>query len=206
MHSTSLEQLESKLKNFFTKNKKVAVAFSGGCDSCLVLALAKKYCNEVKAFMIFSDFQLRDDLSYALDFAKSLNIELQIIKPDILGYRNINTNPENRCYLCKSLMFKEISVSMKNCGYIVLIDGTNLSDDPSVRPGFKALEEFRVVSPLRICGLEKEDVRKLSAKLGLSSASKVSFSCLATKFPYDTFLTSEMLRQKECELINSERK
>ncbi len=200
MPSIKIELFEDKLKTFFAEYDRVAVAFSGGCDSCLVLALAKKYCKDVKAYMVFTDFQMRSDLLDARNFARACGVDLEVFELDILKHENMQQNPENRCYLCKSLMFQTIRNAAVRDGFDTLIDGTNLSDDPSNRPGFKALKEYDVISPLRLCGLEKSDVRALSAALGLISANKPSFSCIATKFPYGTILSSGILRQKEREL------
>ncbi len=200
MPSIKIELFEDKLKTFFAEHDRVAVAFSGGCDSCLVLALAKKYCKDVKAYMVFTDFQMRSDLLDARNFARACGVDLEVFELDILKHENMQQNPENRCYLCKSLMFQTIRNAAVRDGFDTLIDGTNLSDDPSNRPGFKALKEYDVISPLRLCGLEKSDVRALSAALGLISANKPSFSCIATKFPYGTILSSGILRQKEREL------
>ncbi len=200
MPSTKIELFEDKLKTFFVEHNRVAVAFSGGCDSCLVLALAKKYCKDVKAYMVFTDFQMRSDLLDARNFARACGVDLEVFELDVLKHENMQQNPENRCYLCKSLMFQTIRNAAVRDGFDTLVDGTNLSDDPSNRPGFKALKEYDVISPLRLCGLEKSDVRALSAALGLISANKPSFSCIATKFPYGTILSSGILRQKEREL------
>lgn len=200
MPSIKIELFEDKLKTFFAEHNRVAVAFSGGCDSCLVLALAKKYCKDVKAYMVFTDFQMRSDLLDARNFARACGVDLEVFELDILKHENMQQNPENRCYLCKSLMFQTIRNAAVRDGFDTLVDGTNLSDDPSNRPGFKALKEYDVISPLRLCGLEKSDVRALSAALGLISANKPSFSCIATKFPYGTILSSGILRQKEREL------
>ena len=200
MPSIKIELFEDKLKTFFAEHNRVAVAFSGGCDSCLVLALAKKYCKDVKAYMVFTDFQMRSDLLDARNFARACGVDLEVFELDVLKHENMQQNPENRCYLCKSLMFQTIRNAAVRDGFDTLVDGTNLSDDPSNRPGFKALKEYDVISPLRLCGLEKSDVRALSAALGLISANKPSFSCIATKFPYGAILSSGILRQKEREL------
>ncbi len=64
-----------------------------------------------------------------------------------------------------------------------MLDGTNASDDVNDRPGMAALEELGVLSPLRICGLTKADVRRLSAQAGLFTARKPSYACLATRVP-----------------------
>lgn len=193
--------MQESLESFFNKNKEVAVAFSGGCDSCLLLALAHKFCKRVKAYMVFTPFQRRTDLTDAKTFAQGLGVDLEVIKLDVLKSPQLQNNPELRCYYCKSIMFDTIRKAMKQDNFDILLDGTNLSDDPANRPGFKALDEHNVLSPLRLCGLYKEDVRALSAKMGLSSANKPSFPCVATKIPFNTPLSDMLLRETEKHLF-----
>lgn len=201
MPLTKIEEFQKRIEAFFGEYKEVAVAFSGGCDSSLLLACAKMYCEKLKAYMVFTPFQLRADLNDAKVFASQQGVALQVIEINVLENEVLRKNPKERCYLCKSMMFSNIRAKMKDDGFEHLIDGTNLSDDPSTRPGFKALKEHGVLSPLRMCGLEKSDVRKLSEKLNLTSAKKPSFSCIATKFEYYTNLDGSMLRAKEKELL-----
>ena len=84
---------------------------------------------------------------------------------------------------------------MARDGLSVLADGTNASDDPARRPGFRALAELQVVSPLRRAGMTKDDVRRASRSLGLFTADKPSFSCLAVHVEAGQPLTQEALAQ-----------
>ena len=78
-------------------------------------------------------------------------------------------------------------------GYETVCDGTNFSDDISDRPGFRALKEFGVLSPLRLCGITKDEVRRLSEKAGLFTAEKPSYACLATRVKTGERLEGEKL-------------
>jgi len=80
-------------------------------------------------------------------------------------------------------------------GYAHIIDGTNLDDDGDYRPGKKAQREQRVESPFRDHGFTKDDIRKTSAALGLPTADKPAFACLASRFPYGIKITREALEQ-----------
>ena len=82
-------------------------------------------------------------------------------------------------------------------GYPVLLDGTNASDDAADRPGMRALREMGVLSPLRLCGLTKAEIRRLSREAGLPGWNKPAYACLATRIPTGTAITSELLQKVE---------
>ena len=57
------------------------------------------------------------------------------------------------------------------------------------------MRELGILSPLRDAGLCKVEIRSLSAEMGLPTASKPSFACLATRFPYGECLTPEAIER-----------
>ena len=71
-------------------------------------------------------------------------------------------NPQNRCYYCKTALFSAMTAAAKKDGFTLILDGTNASDEAADRPGMQALRELSVRSPLRECGLTKEEIRRLS--------------------------------------------
>lgn len=181
------------LKEFFIKNPRVAVAFSGGVDSAYLLYAAKKYATNVCAYYVKSDFQPQFELDDAIKLAKELDAEMKIINLDILSVPFVKENPENRCYYCKKAIFSAIINEAKKDGYKVIIDGTNASDDENDRPGVKALRELSVFSPLNECGLTKEKVRTLSKEAGLFTWNKPAYACLATRIAANEEITKEKL-------------
>ena len=82
-------------------------------------------------------------------------------------------------------------------GYTCIIDGTNASDLVADRPGMKALAEMEVLSPLRLCGLTKEEIRSRSKEAGLFTWNKPSYACLATRVPAGEKITREKLQRVE---------
>jgi len=82
-------------------------------------------------------------------------------------------------------------------GFNVLCDGTNADDDESDRPGMRALRELGVVSPLRECGLTKDEIRRLSEQTGLPTYDKPSYACLATRVPTGTQITLRLIERVE---------
>jgi uncharacterized protein len=185
------------IKTFFKENSEAAIAFSGGVDSAVLLALAKKYAVRVKAYYVKSKFQPQFELDDALETAELLNADLEIILLDVLSDKEVTGNPENRCYHCKKQVFGEIIKHAQADGFKLILDGTNASDDIDDRPGFAALGELGVASPLLLCGYTKADIRALAREYGLPVADKPSYACLATRIPTGTRITAELLNKTE---------
>ena len=162
------------LEEFFSTYPKVAVAFSGGVDSAYLLYMACKYAEKVKAYYVKSAFQPQFELEDAERFAKELKADMAILRLDVLSDEKVRQNPPNRCYYCKKRIFTAIREHALNDGFQVLLDGTNASDDAGDRPGMVALQELSVLSPLRLCGLTKQEIRMLSKKAGLLKHSAAS--------------------------------
>lgn len=159
------------------------LAFSGGCDSSFLLAALVHAGIDVKAYMVMTAFQAPFELDDAQRVAEETGAEFELIRADILSHDEVCANPPDRCYWCKRFIFGTILDAMERDGRKILLDGTNASDDPSRRPGFRALAELGVVSPLRDAGFSKDCVRAASRLMGLSTADKPNFSCFATRVP-----------------------
>lgn len=172
------------LGEFFQEHPSVAVAFSGGTDSAYLLYEAKRCAESVKAYYAKSAFQPQFELEDALRLVDELDVPLTVIDVDVLSDADIIANTQRRCYHCKRRIFSMIKERALGEGFNVLVDGTNASDDVSDRPGMAALEELSVLSPLRLCGLTKADIRQLSREAGLFTWDKPAYACLATRiFP-----------------------
>ena len=78
-----------------------------------------------------------------------------------------------------------------------MLDGTNASDDEGDRPGMRAIRELSVFSPLRDCGLTKEEIRLRSKEAGLFTWDKPAYACLATRIPTGEPITEEKLKVTE---------
>ena len=185
------------IKTFFCQNSEVAVAFSGGVDSAVLLTLAKKYAVRVRAYYVKSQFQPQFELDDAVEISRLLSADLEIIPLDVLSDKEVTDNPQNRCYYCKKQVFGEIIKHAQADGFKLILDGTNASDDIDDRPGFAALGELGVLSPLRECGITKKDVRLIARENGLAIADKPSYACLATRIPTGTVITKQLLEKTE---------
>lgn len=185
------------LSEFFKENKKVALAFSGGVDSAFLFYAAIQNNADVKAYYFKTAFQPQFEYEDAMRLATELKGNVEVLQGDVLSSEEITANPKNRCYLCKKKMFSALVDAAKKDGYSVVIDGTNASDDAGDRPGMVALRELEVRSPLRECGLTKDDIRKLSREAGLFTWDKPAYACLATRVPTGERITLQKLDKVE---------
>lgn len=185
------------LEKFFNENKKVALAFSGGVDSSYLLYAALNYGVDVKPYYVKSAFQPQFEYEDALKLGKQLNTPITVIEVDVLTNDLVSLNKSDRCYHCKNTIFDTIIKRAKDDGYDTLLDGTNASDDYDDRPGMRALEELKVMSPLRLCGMTKDEIRKKSKEAGLFTWDKPSYACLATRIETNEELTHGNLKRTE---------
>ena len=185
------------LQNFFTENPKVAIAFSGGVDSAYLLYAAIQCGAKVRAYYVNSAFQPQFELDDAKRLAGELGADMRILTVDVLADATVTANPADRCYHCKRVIFSLITEEASKDQYPVLLDGTNASDDAGDRPGMRALAELSVRSPLRECGLTKDEIRRLSREAGLFTWDKPAYACLATRIPTGDTITAEKLQKTE---------
>ena len=181
------------LHEFFELNPKAALAFSGGVDSAYLLHAAREAGADVKPYFIKTPFQP----AFELEDAEKLAPDLTVLELDILSCNSVAENPKNRCYHCKKSLFSHLKAQAEADGYTVLLDGTNASDQWDDRPGMKALEELGVLSPLRLCGVTKDEIRHRSREAGLFTWDKPAYACLATRVPTGTEITVELLQKVE---------
>lgn len=186
-----------ELREFFDRHPKCALAFSGGTDSALLLCEARRLGADVKAYFVKGPFQPQFELEDARRLARELGAEVEVIETDVLALPEVAENGPRRCYYCKRAIFSLIFERARRDGYETVIDGTNASDQVDDRPGMQAIAELGVLSPLRMCGVTKAQVRELSAEAGLFTARKPSYACLATRVPTGTAITREALEKVE---------
>ena len=185
------------LSEFFRAHPRAAVAFSGGVDSAYLLSAAVQAGADVTAYYVKTAFQPQFELDDAKHLADELGFRLRTCTADPLSDPQIAANPPQRCYLCKRMIFAAIRAAAAEDGYDLILDGTNASDDVDDRPGFRALQELGVRSPLRECGLTKSEIRRLSRQAGLFTWDKPAYACLATRVPTGEAITAEKLEKTE---------
>ena len=186
------------IKEFFEETKEAAICFSGGVDSAYLLSQAVKYAVKVKAYYVKSCFQPEFELEDALRLAEQLGAEMEVLNlgTSVLDEK-VSSNPPDRCYYCKKKIMGAIKEAAARDGFDTILDGTNASDDAGDRPGMKALGEMKILSPLRICGLTKDEIRRLSKEENLFTWDKPAYACLATRIPAGVAISPEILRKVE---------
>ncbi len=185
------------LQQFFQEHPRTAVAFSGGTDSAYLLCMARQYAGEAAAIYVNTAFQPAFELEDARHLCGLLEIPLTVTEYDILSREQVVANDADRCYYCKAALFTQIRKTAEEMGFFDIADGTNASDDAGDRPGMRALAECGILSPLRLCGITKEQIREESRHLGLFTANKPAYACLATRIPTGTRITGETLARVE---------
>ena len=185
------------LRTFFAAHPRLALAFSGGVDSSYLLYAAMACGCDVRAFYARSAFQPDFEFRDAQRLAKQLGAAMTVVPLDVLAVEAVRANPANRCYYCKQAIFTALLAAAREQGYSAIMDGTNASDDAGDRPGMKALAELEVLSPLRLCGVAKAEVREYSRRAGLFTWDKPAYACLATRIPSGTPIEAEALRRVE---------
>lgn len=185
----------------------VAVAFSSGMDSTFLLKVAhdelKDRCIAVTAMSCSFPKREQDE---AKTFCQKEGICHIVVESEELEIEGFCQNPENRCYLCKRELFAKTGQIAKEENLEAIVEGSNLDDNGDYRPGLQAVAEFGVKSPLRACGLDKQDIRVLSKALGLPTWGKQSFACLSSRFVYGETISREklsMVDQAEQILLDS---
>ncbi len=185
------------LEGFFKENPRAALALSGGVDSAFLLWAGLQAGAEVRPYFVKTPFQPRFELEDARRLCKQLDVDLIVLDYDILDHETVTSNPPDRCYHCKRQMLSRLRERAAADGFSLLLDGTNASDDAGDRPGMQALRELEVRSPLRECGLTKEQIRELSRQAGLFTWDKPAYACLATRVPGGRAITRADLERVE---------
>lgn len=191
---------EAALLSYLAQCPPAALAFSGGCDSAYLLALAVKAGCPVHPIFVKGDFQPEFELEDAKRLCQELGVPLTVLSARPLENERIRENGPRRCYYCKRQIFEALLSAAQDAGCTLLFDGTNASDPEADRPGMQALRELSVKSPLRQFGLTKQMVRQNSRKLGLFTADKPAYACLATRIAAGTPLEkSDLIRVEKAE-------
>ncbi len=198
----NLQQKLQALQHTLGRRDRLAVAFSGGVDSSLLLKVARDRLgpNQVLALTAVSPFFPRREQQESQVMAAALEVRQELVEIDLLQSPEVVRNDSRRCYYCKLLLMRRCLKRAEELDFAVLVEGSNLDDLADYRPGKQAVEELGITSPLVEAGLNKHEVRDLSRLLKLPTASKPAFACLASRIPYDRAITLKALTEIEnCE-------
>ncbi len=188
----------ARLRDEIARLGTVVVAYSGGVDSSLVLRVAHDVLGaRARGVIGRSDSYAKKELELALAQARTFGAEVEIVSTGELADPNFRANPANRCYHCKTELYRELTLVAERIGATAILDGTIADDVFDWRPGRRAAAERSVRSPLADLGFTKADVRAAAAHFGLTSHDKPASPCLASRIPYGTEITRENLGQVE---------
>ncbi len=178
---------------------RVAVAFSGGVDSALLVRLAADALGGVNVLALTAVSQLNParETAAARDIAALCGVRLIEVSIDALAVPEVAANPADRCYHCKRAIFGQLMQVAHAQGFPWLLDGSNASDRGDYRPGKRAAQELGAISPFDACDITKAEIREKSHALGLPNWDAPSAACLASRIPYGTALTNTNLQRVE---------
>ncbi len=219
---STLNRKYSVLRKNISDLGSLLVAFSGGVDSSLLLRVARDVLRDEReqqtplslrgarsaacakppgsrllAVTATSKTYPRHELASARRIAALVGARHLIVHTEQMTDRRFAANPENRCFYCKSELFRTLRLMAVQHGIEHVADATNADDLRDCRPGRKAAARFGIVSPLLDAGLTKMEVRALARSLGLPNWNEPAHACLASRIPYGVRITPAALNRIE---------
>lgn len=194
--------LEDKLAQLQERLREIArplIAFSGGVDSTFLLKVAVDTLGRDNVLAVISVGPVlpRHELDLARNLARQIGAKLIEIETDEMSDPQFRANPADRCFHCKSTLFRHLQPIAQQHGMKAILTGLNTDDLGDYRPGIQAARKFGAVEPMAAVGLTKADIRQLSTRFGLPTAEKPASPCLASRIPYGQEVTEQKLSQIE---------
>ena len=192
---TELDEKLETVNGILAEMGKVLVAYSGGVDSAALAVAAHRVLGD-NAIAVTADSAsyATGELEAAQQITRQFGIRHQVIETEELDDPDYASNPVNRCYFCKRELFTQMERMAKRMGVPYILYGQNVDDVGDFRPGAQAAKEYGVRAPLREAGLDKQEVRELARRWGLSVWDRPAMACLSSRFPYGTPVTRQGLR------------
>jgi uncharacterized protein len=206
MELDCLDNLDKSLENKLLRCQgllrglgRIVVAFSAGVDSTFLLALAARTIakENIVAGMGISPSVPDRERQAARRIAAQLGVELVEVETDELSDVRYASNPNNRCFHCKSELYRRLKGLAEGRGQFAVASGANADDVSDFRPGLQAGEAMGVRNPLLEAGLTKDEIRRASRAMGLETWDKPAMACLASRAPYGSPITAERLARIE---------
>lgn len=190
---------ERALADWLRAQPSVLIGYSGGVDSAYIAALAREVLGRDRLLAVvgLSAAYPQEQWDHARLIARTFDIPLLEVPTNELSDPRYAANPTNRCYHCKSVLWRTLVPIAAERGMAVIVDGTNADDGSDYRPGQRAALEHDVRSPLAELGFTKREIRSLSERRGIPGWANPSSPCLASRLPYGFAVTFERLGQVE---------
>jgi uncharacterized protein len=190
------DPLLDRLAAIFREMGSVLVCYSGGIDSAFVLAVAHRVLGERCIGMTAVSPSLAPfEKEEAVAIAKAIGARHELVDSNEIEDEGYARNDVDRCFHCKSELYRVSAKKQVDWGLAAVVNGTNLDDLGDYRPGLEAAKEAGARSPLVEAGFKKEDVRRLAKAMGLRIWDKPAAACLSSRLPYGTRVTRERLAQ-----------
>ncbi len=189
-HDSQLADLERELRRLGN----VVVAFSGGADSAFLAAVAHRTLGAARARAVtaVSPSLAGDEESDCRALASEWGLAWTPVVTHEMEHAAYRVNDIDRCFHCKAELMDVVGPIAAAANATVVL-GVNVDDLGEHRPGQKAAEEAGAAFPLVTAGFTKSDVREASRRMGLRTWDKPAAACLASRIPYGTEVSVDIL-------------
>jgi len=193
-----------RLDKYFKAQQHAIIAYSGGVDSALLAYAAHRaLADDMVAVLANSPSLARREYRFAVDFAQTHGMPLQIIRTREMENPKYQINHSDRCYYCKQALFEKIEALraqlQRDSGVAPwpVCYGVNLDDLGDFRPGIQAAREASIQAPYVELEFSKQTIRAICAYYTLEVAEKPAMPCMASRIAYGEEVTEEKLSQIE---------
>ncbi len=207
VNSPQVELDARRLINFLSRYPAIAVAFSGGVDSSVVLAAAQRAdLSRVVAVTAVSPSVAQWQLELSQQIASQVAVEHWVVETHEISLPEYQRNDSQRCFFCKQTLYGMITNEIRRRSgsdaddtdtLFRVASGTNHDDLGDHRPGIRAGVEQEVLTPLATLGLGKSRVRALADHWRLPNHDLPASPCLASRIAYGVSVTRERLAKIE---------
>ena len=196
--ATELQAKEASLLESLRALGSTIVAFSGGADSAYLAWVAHQVLgHQALAVTADSPSVPRSHLDDAVAFVRLFGIRHEVIATQEFHNPLYVRNDTSRCFYCKDELFTRLDRMAAERGFASICYGVNKDDTGDFRPGHRAAQKHKVLSPLLDAGLSKREIRELSRRAGLPTWDRPASACLSSRIPYGTAVTPQNLSKVE---------